>query len=150
MLCKNLVQQLRRGVEGDTRRYHQTLLLLIFQPAKTIELFILRQAAGLYTVEHIIVEIFHAGLAELLVKDGVSVLQAVEEAVMQLAGQGEFVPGIAAGEHLLHRGLALETAVHPGGVKVSKALFNEQVYHLLDLLHVDSARIGRVGGGQAH
>ena len=110
----------------------------------------MRVAALLDAVKQVVVEVASAGLLELLVKDLVAILKAIEEAVMELGGQRKALARIAIDEGLLGNALACKAVVHPGGIKVGEALGHKQVDHLLDLLNVDRRTVGGVGLRQTH
>ena len=150
VLREDLVQQLGGAVEGEAGVLHQSLGLLVQQPAEAVELLVFGIAAGFDAVEQVVVEVARPGLLQLVVEDPVPVLQGIEKAAVQLRGQREAVPGVAVHQRRLCDPLAGEAVVHDGGVEVGEALFDEPVDHLLDLLDVHGGVVVRVGQRHAH
>ena len=147
---QHAVQQLGVVVEREADVPHQALGLFLLQPGKAVQLGVDLVVVGADVVQQVIVKILDAGLAALLVKDAVAVLFGFQEPGVQLVRQREAVARVAADQRVFDGALALEAAVHPGGVKVGKAARQESVDHLLELLDVDAGVHIGVGQGQAH
>ena len=98
MLCQDLIQKLRRIVEGKARMLYQTLRLLVQQPVEAVKLLVLGVAARLNAVQEVVVKIPGAGLLELLVKDAVPILEGVEERTVEFCSQREAVARVAVND----------------------------------------------------
>ena len=124
------------------------LLLLNEVPAaQTVEIL---HALRVDIVQPVVVEITGAGSAKLLLKEPFAVFLLLEHIGGELGGEGKAVARMTGDQRLLRRFLTLAAAVHPGSVKVGEALFQEAVYHLLHLLHVDAAVVVGVQQRQPH
>ena len=150
MAGEDLVEQLGRVVEREPGVLHKPLLFLLEKPCEAVVFLIVRIASGLDAVQQVVVEIARAGLPELLVENLVAVLQRVEEGAVQFCSEREAVAGMAVDERLLGHTLAGEAVVHPRCVEIGEALFEEQVDHLLHLLHVHAGGAVGVELGQTH
>ena len=150
VLCQDLVQQLRRVVEGKARVLDEPLRLLVQQPVEAVKLLVLGVTARLDAVQEVVVEVARAGLLELLVEDAVAILEGVEEGAVELGRQGEALARVAVDNGGFGGLLTLEAVIHDGGVKVGEASADEEVHHLLELFDIDARVVVGVEKGQAH
>ena len=128
----------------------QALFLLLQQPAEAVQLLIGLQHVLFDPVDQIVIKITGPGLFQLGVEHLIPVFLCLNEAGVQLGGQGEAFPRIAADQCFLRTRFTRKRIVHPGCIKVGKAFFHEQVDHVLQLFDIDICRIVRVILRQPH
>ena len=105
---------------------------------------------GIDIMEPVIVKITGTGSLQLLLKQPLPVFLFLQHVSGEFGGEGEAVTRMPGDERLLHGRFTFPVAVHPGGVKIGEALFEEGVHHLLHLFHVDTALVVRIQQRQTH
>ena len=120
MLCQHLVQKIGMIMEREADFFHQSLGLFLFQPGKAVQFRIYLVMAGVYVVQQIVIKIADAGLFPLFVKNAVTVFPGLNKPGMQFGSQGKAIPGMTVHQSFFCSTFALEPAVHPRGIKVSK------------------------------
>ena len=128
----------------------QTLRLLFFQPTEAIQFLIRLIVVGSHVVEQVIVKIVHARLLELLLENPLPILFGFEKPGMELIRQRVAVPRVPLHQRFPDGAFALEPAVHPSGVEIGKALFQEGVHHRLQQFHIHAGAIVWIRQRQAH
>ena len=140
---EDLLQHLGGVVEGDAHMAHLALRL---QPERRLVGMALPEMGIVprpLRVHQIKVEVFHAAGRQLALKEGPDVRLGLEEVGRQLVRQDVALPGIAAGETLPQRRLALALQIAVGGVEIVEARVQKGVHHLFRLRDVHVLAVHR-------
>ena len=140
---EDLLQHLGGVVEGDAHMAHLALRL---QPERRLVCMALPEMGIVprpLRVHQIKVEVFHAAGRQLALKEGPDVRLGLEEVGRQLVRQDVALPGIAAGETLPQRRLALALQIAVGGVEIVEARVQKGVHHLFRLRDVHVLAVHR-------
>ena len=92
-------------------------------------------------MEQVIIKISGSGFFKLCAEDPVPVFKRMDESGMELCCQSKRFSRVAGCQDFFYGAFAGKPVVHPGGVKVSEALFQKQVHHLFYLLQIDIRRV---------
>ena len=129
LLGEDPVQHLGRVVEGHADVPDLSLCLQLLGDCKGPAAEILIISCAAYGVHQVEVKILYPAGLQLGGKKGADVLLLLEKGEGQLVRQHKALPGIAGGEALAQRGLALAAQVGPGRVEIIEAPLHKHVHH---------------------
>ena len=132
---ENLIQHLGGIVEGHAHMAQLPRGLAFQSDLIGMGIPVLFKPGGAHGVHQEEVEVFHAAFFQHQVDEGPDLLFFFE-AAGELVRQHIALPGIAVGQALLHRLLALALDVGVGGVEIVEARGQEGIHHLTGGFHV--------------
>ena len=138
MLGENLVKQLRRSVEGETKVFDQSLFFFLLGPVKTVVFHIaVIVCAVLDTVQQVIIKVACSGARELIVENAVTAFDAlVHHPLRKFGCQSKAFSRMTLYQRFFHDALRFSAAVHIGGVKIVHSGGKVRINHFTDLLQI--------------
>ena len=150
MLCENLLQNVRRIVEGEANVLHLALCLEPLHKRKAAVLDGARIVDVAQTVEQVEVEILYAAAGKLLRKNPLVVLRLIDQPDGHFIRQEKGTPGMPLYQGFSGSLLAFFLVIGIGGVEISEALGQILVHHFFKLGHIDRRRVVLLQQGQTH
>ena len=141
---QELIQEVRTRVEGKAHVLDEALGFLLLGEVPQVELIIPGIVVFHQGMEQVVIEIFRAGALQADLELLFGRLFRGRHGSVDLGGQGIAFPGIAFHQRLA--GGVFRSQVDIGGIKIGEPGFQEQIYHLLHLFHIDAQAFP----GQAH
>ena len=145
MLRENAIQKLRRIVEGKAKVSDMSGILLrlsVFKFPKGCDVPVIKMVLDI--VQEIVVEIVHAALFQLFLKNLRHLRFLRDGKGGQLCGQSVTVTGVTLHQSLTHHIFAASPQVNIAGIKIGEAVLNEFIHHAADFFHVDGIFAGGI------